>query len=134
MDLAAVMDQLGVALETVSGLRVAPYWADRVNPPQAVVGWPDPLTYDETYGRGSDSCVVPVTVLVGKVDARTSRDALAKYADGSGVHSIKAALESAAYTACDSVRVATCEFGVMTVAGVDYLSGTFNVEITGDGA
>lgn len=134
MNLADCMDQLGSALETIPDLRVAPYWADRVNPPQAVVGWPDPLTYDSTYGRGSDQCVMPVTVLVGKVDARTARDRLAKYADGSGTHSVKAALDNATYTACDSVRVAECEFGVTTVAGVDYLSGTFNVEITGQGS
>lgn len=134
MNLADCMDQLEAALKTVPELRTAPYWADRVNPPQAVVGWPDPLNYDETYGRGSDSCVVPVTVLVGKVDARTARDQLAKYADGSGAHSIKAALDGGTYTACDSVRVASAEFGVMVVAAVDYLSATFNVEITGSGS
>lgn len=134
MNLANVMDQLEAGLAPVPDLRTAPYWVDRVNPPQAVVGWPDPLEYDETYGRGSDSCKVPITVLVGKVDARTSRDQLAKYADGSGTYSVKAALEAATYTACDSVRVASCEFGVTTVAGVEYLSGTFHVEITGRGA
>lgn len=133
MLLSDVMDELGTALETVTGLRVFPYWADRIVPPAAVVGWPDPLTYDSTMARGSDECVVPVTVMVGKVDARTSRDALAQYADGAGAHSIKAALDGGTYAACDSVRVASCEFGVTTVAGVDHLSGTFQVEITGQG-
>lgn len=54
MNLAAVMDELGAALGTIPGLRVFPYWADRITPPAAVVGWPDPLTYDATMRRGSD--------------------------------------------------------------------------------
>lgn len=134
MNLADAMDELGDALATISGLRVFPYWADRVQPPAAVVGWPDPLTYDATFGRGSDEVTLPITVLVGKVDARSARDQLAAYADGSGASSVKAVIEAHEATSYDSARVTRAEFGVMPVAGTEYLAATFYVDLTGTGA
>lgn len=134
MNLGQVMDDLGAALATIDKLRVFPYWADKVTPPAAVVTWPDPLTYDATMIRGADQAELDVLVLVGKVNARSARDALAKYADGSGEHSVKTAVESHQATAYDTARVARAEFGVITVAGVEYLAATFTIEITGRGA
>lgn len=134
MNLADVMDDLGSALETIPDLRVFPYWADRVTPPAAVVTWPDPLTYDLTMGRGSDRMEVPVIVMVGKVDARTTRDAAGVYADGSGTHSVKAAIEAFTATAYDTARVERAEFGVITINGVELLSITFFVDVVGDGS
>jgi len=134
MLLSAVMDDLAAALETIPKLRAHPYWADRITPPAAVVGWPDPLDYDATYARGADTAELPVIVLAGKVDARSARDTLARYADGSGEYSVKAAIE--AHNACsyDTARVTRAEFGFSLVAGVEYLAATFYVEITGKGA
>lgn len=134
MDLAAVMDDLGAALGAIEGLRVTPYWADRISPPAAVVAWPDPLTYDTTMGRGSDRAEVPVVVLVGKVDTRSSRDAMAAYLAGSGPSSVKAAVEAYQASAYDSARVMRAEVGVVTVAAVEYLAGTFYIDIIGTGA
>jgi hypothetical protein len=134
IDLAAVMDDLAAALETIPQLRVFPYWADRVTPPAAVVAWPDPLTYDSTMQRGSDQAELSVLVMVGKVDARSSRDQLARYADGSGTHSVKAAIDGYAATAYDVARVSRAEFGVFPVAGVEYLAATFFVDIFGPGS
>lgn len=134
MNLADVMDDIGTALETITDLRVFPYWADRVTPPAAVVTWPDPLTFDQTMGRGSDRMTVPVIVMVGKVDARTSRDVAGAYADGSGTQSVKAAIEGFAATAYDTVRVERAEFGVITINGVELLSITFFVDVFGQGS
>lgn len=134
MDVGAVMDDLGAALGSIDGLRVHPYWADRVTPPSAVVGFPDPLTFDATMGRGADRQTFPVHVCVGKVDARTSRDRVAKYADGSGPASVKAAVEGFEATAWDVARVASVDFGAVTIGGTDYLSATFQIEIIGTGA
>lgn len=134
MDLANVMDDLGQALGRIEGLRVFPYWTDRLTPPAAIVGWPDPLTYDATYGRGSDRTEIPVYVAVGKANARSARDLLARYADGSGTHSVKAAVESHEATSYDSARVIRAEFDVLTVASVDYLAATFYVDLTGKGS
>lgn len=134
MDISAVMDDLGTALVTIDGLRVFPYWVSRIVPPAAVIGWPDPLTYDSTMMRGSDQVELPLMVMVGKVDTRTSRDAVAAYANGSGTRSVKAAIEAHTPTAYDSARVTRCEFGVITVADVEYLAATFYIDIIGRGA
>lgn len=134
MNLGAVMDDLGAALATIDGLRVSPYWADRVHAPAAVIGWPEPLTFDLTMGRGGDRVELPVIVLVGRVDTRTARDTVSAYADGSGSRSVKAVLEAHTPTAYHSARVDRAEFGVMTVAAVEYLAATFYVDITGNGS
>lgn len=134
MLLSDVMDDLGTALGTIPGLRVFPYWADRVTPPAAVVAWPDPLTYDSAMARGADRAELSVLVMVGKVDARTARDNLARYVDGSGEYSVKAAIDGHEATAYDSARVDRAEFGVITVAGIEYLAATFYVDIIGTGS
>jgi hypothetical protein len=133
VNIADVMDELGTALEGIPDLRVFPYWAPRITPPTAIVGWPDPLSYDRTMARGMDSLTLPVFVLVGAVDARTSRDVLAAYLNGSGVDSIKTALDGGTYTACHTVTVRQATVETMTVAAVDYLGATFDVDITGSG-
>ena len=133
MNLGDVMDELGTALETIDGLRVFPYWADRVTPPAAIVAWPDPVTYDATMARGADQMTVPVIVLVGRFDARSTRDRLAIYLDGTGASSVKAVLEAAEYTACDSVRVASATVDSYSVAAVDYLGAEFSLDIFGTG-
>lgn len=133
MDLAAVMDDLGTALEMVAGLRVSPYWADRVTPPFAIVEFPEKIDYDATMVRGGDQMTVKILVGVARVDARTGRDALAAYADGSGALSVKAAIEAHAPTAYGSVRVQSAVFGVVSVAGVDFLAATFTADIIGIG-
>lgn len=134
MNVASLMDELGAALETVDGLRVFPYSADKVSPPAAIVGWPDPLTYDATMARGADQLTLPVYVMVGRLDARTSRDRLALYLDGAGESSIKAAIDGGTYTACDSARVASANVEALASGGVEYLGAVFDVEITGSGS
>lgn len=133
MNLGDVMDEIGTVLETIDGLRVFPYWADRITPPAAVVAWPDPVTYDATMARGADQMTLPLFVLVGRFDARTTRDRLAVYLDGSGASSVKAVLEAHTYTSCDSVRVASATVDSYTVAAVDYLGAEFSLDIFGTG-
>jgi len=137
MNLANVMDELGTKLDPIPGLRVKAYNADSVVPPVAIVSLPDGIDFDATYGRGSDSMTLVVDVLVGKVSDRKSRDAIARYADGSGSHSVKQALDSSntnTYQSCDAVTVASVDFGVSDEAGIDYLAGRFTVNVTGSGS
>lgn len=133
MNIGNIMDQLGTALSSISGLRVSPYHVDRISPPAAIVGWPDPITYDATLGRGSDTLMLPVFVLVGTIDQRTSRNLLATYLDGSGIKSVKAAIDNHTFTACHFARVSSARVEAMSVAGVDYLGAVFDVELTGSG-
>lgn len=134
MNLADVMDEIGTALRAIGGLNVFPYNADRVTPPAAIVDWPDEITYDATFGRGSDQQTLTLIVVVARMDARSTRGRLAQFLDGSGGHSIKAAVDGGTYTACDSVRVAKAQVAVVSIGSVDYLGATFDVEITGQGA
>lgn len=137
MNVADVMDELGTHLQAVSGLRVYPYNADKVSAPAAVVTLPDEITYDATFGRGSDSLTLDVYVFVARIDQRTGRDALAAYLDGAGSRSIKAALDNSStitYTSCDVVRVASAAVEPLTSGGIDYLGVVFSLEITGNGA
>lgn len=134
MDIANVMQQLADRLDTIADLRINNGPADQVQVPAAVVGLPDTLTYDQTYGRGMDRLELSVVVLVARVSARNANKQLAAYAAGSGAKSVKAVLEGGTYTAFDTVRVMRAEFDVITVAAVDYLGATFTLDITGQGA
>lgn len=128
-DISAVMDELGGCLAGIADLRAFPYYVDKVTPPAAIVGWPDELSFDTGMARGSDEAVFPVIVVVGRADARSSRDRLAKYAAGSGPESVKAAIEAHTAAAWDSARVTKAEFGIASIAGTQYLSVTFDVDI-----
>ena len=134
MILSAVMDELAAELDTIAGLRVYAFPADNVPAPAAIVGYPETLTFDTTMGRGVDTAVFPIFLLVGRVTDRTSRDLLGAYCDGTGSSSIKAVLQSGKpWTAMSSVRVASADFTVVTVAGVDYLTAVFTVNVYGTG-
>ena len=135
MNLADVMDDLGAALKRINGLRVFPYSAENVSPPAAVVLWPEELAYDTTMVRGGDRLTVPVLVLAGQIDARSTRDVLARYLDGVGQHSVKAALEGYGdATSYDSLRVVSASVTSAPVAGVELLGAQFQVDIIGKGS
>jgi hypothetical protein len=133
MILSSVMQELADRLDTITGLRVSAFPADNIAAPAAVVGYPESLTFDVTMGRGVDMMTVPIFLLVGRVTDRTSRDKLGAYCDGSGASSIKAKLATQGYTAMSSVRVASVEFTVVAVAGIDYLTAVFTTMVYGPG-
>lgn len=136
MNLADVMAELGTKLDTIPQLNVFPYEADKVTPPAAIVGLPETLTFDATYGRGSDTMTLSVFLLVGKLSDRASNAALSAYANGSGARSIKAILDSTddnTYTSCDEVTVKSVEFDSYTSGGVTLLGAEFTVDIAGKG-
>ena len=127
LDLGAAMDAIGVGLSSIAGLRVADYAKDSANPPQALVSLPETVEYDAVAGRGADRVVIPVTVLVGKVSERAARDLLAQYVSGTGSKSVKTAIEAAG--AGQTVRVTNARVDVVTIAAVDYLGASFDVEV-----
>lgn len=137
MDFAAVMDEVAAQLRTIPKLHVYPFPPDDIEPTAAVVDLPESYEYDATMRRGMDMIVLPVTVLVGKVDDRASRDAIAPYFDGAGDRSIKTVLEAGTYETFDGsslqVRAADDPFEVWTYAGVAYLGGAFRLDIAGPG-
>jgi hypothetical protein len=133
VNIADVMDELGTALDEIEGLTVFPYWADQLPVvPAATIAWPD-IDYNQTFGRGTDSFTIPIFILVGTYDAKSSRNALAAYLDGGGDHSVIAAIDAGVYTSCDVVNVASARVDSFTSAGIEYLGAEFRVEIVGDG-
>lgn len=134
MNLGGVMDELGAALDTIEDLRVFPYSAQRITVPAAIVTWPEEINYDQAMSRGGDRLTLPVFVLVGLIDARSSRDDLAAYLAGSGPRSVKAVIDGYRYIELDSARVTSAKVESVSVAGVEYLAGVFDVDIFGRGA
>ncbi len=134
MNIASVMDDLAIPLDTITDLRVFPYYAEKITPPAAMVTWPEPIEYDSAMARGADRQTIPIVVVVGRANARSARNSLAKYAAGSGADSVKAVIESHTPTAYHSARVMRAEFGLFVIAGISYLGLTFYVDVIGQGA
>lgn len=129
------MDELATELDTITGLRVYAFPADNIAAPAAVIGYPETITYDVTMGRGVDQIDFPVFLLVGRLTDRTSRDALGAYLNGSGAQSVKQVLlNGKPWVAMSSVRVASAEIEIVSMAGIDYLAAVFTVNVFGPGA
>lgn len=94
MNLSDVMDELAARIDAIDGLRVFAYEPDTLQPPAAVVTFPESYDYDATYGRGSDRMTIPVVVMVGRASDRAARGNLSRYVDGSGAASLKAVIEA----------------------------------------
>jgi hypothetical protein len=134
VNLASVMAQIATQLDTIAGLRVFAWSAGKIVPPAAIVGWPEEVTFDATYGRGMDTLTLPVFVVAGRPTDRQTVALLGKYADGSGAASVKAVIEAgSAYTAFEAVRVVSVEFDVYTIGAVDYMGAVFMLDVGGSG-
>lgn len=135
--MGAVMQEIADRLDTIPKLRVFAHPPDKPPPaPAAVVTYPGTLAYDGGYGRGMDQMNPTVIALVGKVETRTSRDRISEYVNGSGAASFKSVLEDEdwEHDTFDSLRVTQVEFDIISIGGVEYLSATFTLDITGKGA
>lgn len=107
---------------------------DSVSDPCAVVPLPVSLSFDEVYSRGQDMIAWEVLVITSKASDRNALKRMAEYAAGSGVLSIKAAIEGGQpYTACGDVHVSGAEFDTVTWQGTDFQGALFTVEIRGRG-
>ena len=129
------MEEIAVALRTIptlAGKRTYGYPPDSVEPPGAVVGYPE-ASFDETYGRGMDRWTVPVHVLVSRVDDKAGRKLISPYVSGSGASSVKAAIDGGTYTACDFAVVNDFSVKVVPLGGDDYLAAEFAVDVAGSG-
>lgn len=128
ISVATVMDEIGVALATISGLRVFDFPPKSAQCPFAFVDMPDTITFDSTYGRGTDRMTVQVVVGVAVQVDRTSRDEAALYAAASGSKSIKAAVDAASIGS--SARVVDASFGQIALASGEYMGITFTVDVS----
>lgn len=131
MNLNEVFDTLGDALATIPDLRVFDYFADRVTVPGVVVSFPETFNFDTAYKRGADRLAIPVILVTGRLDARTSRSILSEYCASTGTKSVKAKLESYNTEIWDSLRVTGITFGILSYNGIEYLGATFNTDVIG---
>lgn len=133
MNFNDVLAEIATKLEAVDGLRITPWDADSVNPPAVLFAVPERVTYDVTYA-GSFSFTLPICVLVGRADARTSRQKINEFISVPGDRSIKATVDNSntvTYTTCSTVTVSSVELDIMRVSSVDYRAAIFNTDVQG---
>lgn len=133
MNTLSVMQEIATQLGTIDGLRVHIAAPGTVTPPAAVVAYPTQIDYDGTYGRGMDTMTVPVVVMIGRPTDRATVELLSAYCDGSGAKSVKAVLQAGTYTAFDGLRVRGAEFDALSMAGTEYMTALFELDIWGQG-
>lgn len=138
MNVKAVAEEMAEKLSGIAGLRAFAYPVGKLPFPAAVVGLPEEIEYDQTYGRGSDALTFPVWVMIGRGDERAAALELMPYLDGSGDKSIKAALDSRRltneYSSCDTVTLTRAETGTYVYNGVDTWGAEFTITVTGSGS
>ena len=131
-DVSALRTGIATNLATVPGLRTAATVPDQINPPIAVV-MPTSITYDTAFARsGGDEYEFSVMVIVGRVDERMAQNKLDAYCLGTGVQSIKAAIESnktLGNEAFDCRVTSLRNYNQVSVADVTYLAAEFVVQV-----
>ena len=105
---------------------------DGITVPAIVVAYPDSMTFDTTFGRGSDSLVLPLLFIIGPGQTSTKdvRDQLSAIIAGAG--GIKAALDG--NYAWGSVRVADAKIEPVSWGAVAYIAAVFQLDIVTPGA
>lgn len=126
IDVNTIMDNIGTALATISGLEVYDFPPDMAaKPPFAYCDVPSLVTYDYTKGRALDRATIPVLVAVGRASDRDARDAISAFTAGSGASSVKAALDSSGLRRVDQAVPV-----YLDLAGVQFLAYRFDVTVT----
>jgi hypothetical protein len=129
VDLGAVMQAIADRLVAAGVVtRAYGYPVGSVQPPCAVVGYPEELDFDATFGRGSDRAVLPVWIVAGATHDRTTRDVLSAYI-GDGARSVKAALEPNVGGAVQTARVTDCQVEKLPIGAVEYMAAKFMIEV-----
>lgn len=132
--ISSIRDGLQARLLTVSGLRAHDTIPDDISVPTAVVGAPESIDFDTTYGRGADRYTIPIRVYASLASERAGQDKLDGYLAGSGATSIKAAIEGDVTLggAAHTTRVTQAkDYGIYEIAGVQYLGVVFLCEVIG---
>jgi hypothetical protein len=119
-------------LAKVQGLRTSATIPDQINPPIAVVA-PASITYDIAFARnGGDEYEFIITAIVGRVDERTAQNRLDAYCSGTGVSSIKAAVESDKTLGGKAFNCRVTDlrnYTQVTVGDATYLAAEFVVQV-----
>ncbi len=127
-DVAAIREQIGTALATISGLRVHPdgLWPDTVNPPAACIKplGNDPMVMDWSTMRERFEVVV---VVRGGGPYESAQKALDPYCASSGAQSVQAALMAGLGAALNSLT--RREYGVFEIGGAFLAGAAWDLEV-----
>lgn len=129
--LPTIRDALKTRLATITGLRCYDVVPAKPELPAGVVGIPESVTYNLTFGGGA-TWILPIRVYVSNADPRSAQEALDLYIAPTGTKSIKAAIEGdiSLGGAVDTCRVTQARnYGVFPIADIDHLGCEFVVEI-----
>lgn len=106
---------------------------DAIEVPAAVVGMPDPMEYNLTYGPTGLIVTLPVRLFVSRFDSDEAQGLLDTFIAPTGTTSVKRAIEDSTVTitstwhAVDVSRVG--DFGLYRVGDMDYIGCEFTVEV-----
>lgn len=128
--IAQVRQALSDAVDTIAGLRSAPYMPDQINPPQAIV-WDTGVDYDLVMGREADTYHFLVNVYVSRTSERAAAVLLDTLREPLGATSLKTVVEAdnalKALVGYAWVRSAST-LEPTSVNGTDYLMVQFTIE------
>jgi hypothetical protein len=122
-----ISDALKNSLTTIQGLRVYDYLPDQINPPLAYVGI-QTVNYHGAFRGGNPVHSYTVTVVIGRVNERTSQRALDEFLSYDGDRSVRAAIEAdptldgwvQAVHVTDGGNLAPLTMGDVTYVSIDF--------------
>jgi hypothetical protein len=135
MDLNKIALGLAANVNPIPELNPLDFMPDAIPEPMFAVGEMD-ITFDRTFGRGSDEAVITCRVLVSRADDKSGQQKLRDFMAGGGVNSVKAAIESDRTLdgACDDLHVRSARGNRLFVVGeTRYYGVEFDVYVIGDG-
>lgn len=129
--LTDIREDMSLRAQEIHGLNCYDRIPGRIDPPAFVVGMPDPLEYNLTYGPTAGTWLFPARLYVARVDLDNAQTLLDQYIAPTGSMSVKQALEATAVDACwDAITVLSVgDFGEYTIANIAYLGCQFQVEV-----
>jgi hypothetical protein len=133
--IANIRTALAAAM-TMDGLSTEAYVRDVADVPVAMVGGPDPIEYDKTFGRGHDDYTFPIMIFASRVSDEEAQETLDAYIDPYGASSLKAAIESDSTLGgvVHDLRVTgTQEYGPQDINGILYLGAVLIVQVMAPG-
>jgi hypothetical protein len=130
---AAIAGALETALQTISGLRTAPYLPDTFTPPVALVAIED-VEYHGAFAGGDVVHTFTVFVIVARTSDRAGYETLEGYMSqpGSGAPSIAEAIEADPTLGGVVSTLKVTKAGkplAVTVSSASYISVQFEVEV-----
>lgn len=132
-DVATIAAALSTALESIDGLRTAPYLADSITPPVALVAI-DTVDYHGAFAGGDVTHTFTVYLIVGRASDRAGIAALEAYMSQAGNdQSISGAIEADQTLGGVVSALKVTESGppsAITIGGTaTYISCPFKVEV-----